>query len=86
MIVFKREFTIQSTRCTVNEQQINQNIFLIMCLSSTYISITFSKEFANEFPATLGLIQQRKMRDAQRELCEGVMLLIHQSYSNAVLL
>lgn len=56
-----------------------------MCLSSTYISITFSKEFANEFPAMLGFIQQRKMRAIQRELCEGVMFLIHQSYSNAVL-
>lgn len=66
MVVFKREFTIQSPRCTVNEQQINQNILLIMCLSSTYISITFSKEFPNEFPATLELIQQRKMRDAER--------------------
>lgn len=62
MVVFKKEFTIQSPRCTANEQQINQNILLIMCLSSTYISITFCKEFANEIPATLEVIQQRKMR------------------------
>lgn len=70
----------------MNEQQITQNILLIMCLSSTYISITFSKDFANEFLVTLGLIQQQKMRDAQRELCEIVVLLIRQSYSNAILL
>lgn len=84
-VVFKRELTLQPQRCIVNEQQINQNILLIMYFSSTYISITLAKNLLMSFLPQEDILNRKKMNGAQRELCESIMLLNCQSYSNAIL-